>query len=57
MSPAPFRDHIRRVKPLLRELPEDVFSWHFLERCRRGELSTEEVRRLIRHIERANGLA
>ena len=57
MNPALFRDHIRRVKPLLLELPEDVFSWHFLERCRRGELSAEEFRRLIRHIKRANGLA
>ncbi len=57
LSPAPFRDELRRLRTLLAELPPEVFTWHFWERCRRGELTTEEVRRLIRHIERANGLA
>ncbi len=51
LSPDPLRTRLRSVKTLLRQLPEEVLSWHFLEKCRRGEISHEEMRQLIRHFE------
>ena len=56
LSPGRFRKYLRRVKTPLSQLPEDVFTWHFWERCRRGELSTEEARLVIGYLKHLYGL-
>ena len=56
LTPAVFRRCLRKVKPLLRELPEDVLSWRFSESCRRGTVPQDRVDQVIRCVRQTNGL-
>lgn len=51
LTPAGLREHLRKVRDLLRTLPEDVFSYRYYRRTVSGELSPEEVRRMARYLE------
>lgn len=51
LTPAHMREQLRKVRELLRILPEDVFSYHYYLRAVSGELSREEVRQMVRYLE------
>lgn len=57
MYPAHFRSRARRVRVHFAALPEEAVTWHFWERLRRGELSDDEVRRLVEYFETIYGRA
>ncbi len=55
LTPARLREHLRRARALLRELPEGVLSRSHLEKLRRGELGADQARQMIRHCEKVCG--
>jgi AraC-like DNA-binding protein len=50
LLPGRLRLRLRELRPLLSRLP-DALTWHFQMRCRRSELETGEVRRLVEVLE------
>ncbi len=52
LCPSEFRDHAQEVREEMRRLPDDVLSWSFWDRYRRGELTAGERRVLLRYLEK-----
>lgn len=51
LAPGPFRARMRTIAARLGPPPEGVLSWWFWNRLRRGELSDQEIRRLLAYLE------
>ncbi len=56
LYPSVFRDFAQDVREEMQELPDDVLSWSFWDRFHRDDLTAEELRALLRFLEKVYDL-